>query len=108
MTEFLKDKFSSRPTNDHYRDGWDKTFGITETVTAISGGGFRVNVTLKSPNGTTRQLQEDTRTHRGAEVARLRTGQTWRDTEPILEICHECGEQRRHGSNCPECGDKQQ
>jgi len=27
MTEFLKDKFSSRPSSKEYRAGWDRTFG---------------------------------------------------------------------------------
>ena len=66
MTEFLKDKFSSRPNSKEYRTGWDRTFGKEthaidcdmdedcmcgegmETVVAVSGAMFEVKVTLES------------------------------------------------------------
>ena len=122
MTEFLKDKFSSRPNSKEYRTGWDRTFGKEthaidcdmdedcmcgegmETVVAVSGAMFEVKVTLESEDGSVRITVGDTRTNRGRQMANLRTGQSWSDPNPPVEICGECGDQRQANGNCPHCG----
>lgn len=107
MTEFLKDKFSSRPATDKYRQNWEQTFGRSpreETVVAVAGSQFQVRVTLEAADGTTRTTVGDTRTGRGRQMAHLRTGQTWVDPNLAVEICGECGDQRQVNGNCPHCG----
>ena len=64
MTEFLKDKFSSRPATAEYRQNWEQTFGRVprdETVVAVAGSQFQVRVTLEAADGTTRTIVGDTR-----------------------------------------------
>jgi len=86
MTEFLKDKFSSRPATDKYRKGWDRTFSegdsslvlcdLCEDWWCVPCGMHWGNCPCPSPN------------------------EAW--------VCLECGNQCLGTGNCPHCGSAKQ